>query len=209
MALDYDFGAINDELQKATDCLNVISEYCGNIEDTFINGMQKVWNTKTSHDLVEAVRDKLNDFITQFNQKFPAAITDVVNEANSFLNTQDKDFQNPIEDPGIGTINSLSVNWQAKSPLDAGYRIPDAGDVDNKVQTDLKTNIDNIKDKLQEYSDELRRVVTTELHDNYCSAVSSAVASLLTSAQEVVNTYVNQASSAAAASENVIISHRG
>lgn len=208
MANNYDFGAINNRLEGAVNCAESVSNHCKNINDGFINGMQNIWNARTGYEYVKNVSEKLNDFITQFNQKFPKSITDVVNDANSFLNTQDREFQNPINNPDIPPIGSLEINWMAKQPLEPGYRIPEEGDIPNIYNEHLKNNIDKITSLLNEYASALKTTVNTELNGDFCVAVSDAVKELVESAKEVITAYGNKASSDAADNETIISSHK-
>lgn len=210
MAIELDFGAVDIKLAESQQRADKVGNSLQSINDTFINStVANTWNTKIGHDhFAVPTCNRLNNFVEQFNNLFPRIINDMVNQANDFL-ASEYEGQRPISTVNPHTKADLSVGWSAKGPKEAGLCVPDSGEMQGKVNSDLAPSINDIIDNLETYASEVKSTINSALQGRFLVSLSGDLNTLCNSAIEVVKIYNDKAIDEALQEEQRVQSQEG
>ena len=175
----------------------VIAGFFKSINEQYLKGTEKEWNTTTAEKYINGLTALLNDFVKQYNPKFEAALKDFVKGVNTLCATQEI---SGVPEPEFTAIEELDKGWT--SPSTGPYNIP--FDFTSFTETTLNPKVEEINTSVSNMERYINVAVKNGLGDSFCTNIRSGIQSLKKTAEEVLNSYGKEAAAAAVASDNTI-----
>lgn len=159
------------------------------IETNYIEGTDAQWNTNAGGEYIDKVVGALNDYITQVNTKLQTAINDFVDGANILAQAENVTLISKID---LDDIEQLSRTWPSQ---ESHFNVPN--DYKSFTETNFKQNVDKIIESLGKITKCAENARDNGMNGSFCTAVTSNIATLISSANTVLSEYNTEVATAA------------
>lgn len=188
MANAISISTVTSDLGEFANVANGLGSEISSIETNFIEAMQNIWSTELAATTVDNLLNSVNDYVIQLNSKLPEAMENFATAVNAMLKEQD---QATITAPSFSQIKSIARTWTV-SPTE--FNLPSsASEVSDLCSSGFSDNVSKITSKLNEMNNYVKSAMNNGLAGGYVNSVVTAINGLITSGQEVIESYNSSA----------------
>ena len=159
------------------------------INDNYIAATNDEWNTPSAAKYIDGLCSALNDYSTQFNEKFQQGVNDFVDGVNALARSQEA---SPVSYVTVSKIKALTKAWTGQSE---DFKVP--LDYAAFTNSNLTANINTLVSHVDEMQNAINTAVSSGLDGAYCTKLRESLSKLKESAKEVAEEYSSKAAQAA------------